>query len=43
MPPADADSAALGAALRQAQERAAAPVPPGPAPQPDRPGLGPGI
>ncbi|MBV8881106.1 MAG: hypothetical protein JO332_14165 [Planctomycetaceae bacterium] len=37
-PPVDAESAAEEAALRQALERAAAPVPPGPVPVPDRPG-----
>ena len=39
MPPVDPDSAALEAAMRQAQERAAAPVSPGPVPEPLRPGL----
>lgn len=38
VPPADADPAALDAALRQARERAAAPVPPGSVPEPERPG-----
>lgn len=38
VPPADAGSAALDAALRQARERAAAPVPAGSAPVPERPG-----
>ena len=37
-PPVDAGSAAEEAALRQALERAAAPVPPGAVPVPDRPG-----
>ena len=38
VPPVDSDSAALEAALRQAQERAAAPVSPGHVPEPERPG-----
>lgn len=37
-PPADGEPAALDAALRQARERATAPVPPGTAPEPSRPG-----
>jgi len=39
VPPPDAESAALEAARRQAQERASAPVSPGSVPEPDRPGL----
>ena len=39
MPPVDSDRAALEAAMRQAQERAAAPVSPGRVPKPERPGL----
>ena len=38
VPPVDSDRAALEAALRQAQERAAAPVSPGRVPEPERPG-----
>jgi hypothetical protein len=36
--PVDAESASLRAALRQAQERGAAPATPGHTPEPDRPG-----
>jgi len=36
--PVDAETAALRAALRQAQERGASPVSPGHTPEPDRPG-----
>jgi len=36
--PVDPEEAALRAALRQAQERGAAPVSPGHAPEPERPG-----
>jgi len=39
LPPVESDPAALEAALRQAQERAAAPGSPGPVPVPERPGL----
>jgi hypothetical protein len=43
VPPVPSDSAALEAALRQAQERAAAPVSPGSVPEPERPGLAPRV
>ena len=38
LPPVDAEAAALDAAMRRARDQAAAPVPPGPVPEPDRPG-----